>query len=125
MMTLFSQLFAIAAFILFLGLILFVIFGQVTVRKLRKNPKTKDALGFEYMSGSSIANVAKALAISRKKAQEMKENKMSFLYADIELLYEHTNKVDRILAKTLYWLMGIGGVLLVLLMLLNIVGVFE
>lgn len=124
-MSLFSQLFAIAAFILFLGLILFVIFGQVTVRKLRKNPKTKDALGFEYMSGSNIANVAKALAISRKKAQEMKENKMSFLYADIELLYEHTNKVDRILAKTLYWLMGIGGVLLVLLMLLNIVGVFE
>jgi hypothetical protein len=75
-MSLFSQLLAVASLVLFLGLIFYVIFGQLTVRKLRKNPETKHALGFEYASGTDIANVGKALAMSRKKAQKMKENKM-------------------------------------------------
>ena len=30
--------------------VLYVVFGQMTVRKLRKNPKTKDILGLEVIS---------------------------------------------------------------------------
>ena len=48
-----------------IGMILFVIFGQVTVRKLRKNPETRDRLGVSLVSGWDIVNVAGALALPR------------------------------------------------------------
>jgi len=31
-----------------LSAVLYVVFGQVTVRKLRKNPNTKELLGMDY-----------------------------------------------------------------------------
>lgn len=40
--------------------ILYVAFGQITVRKLRKTPATKDKLGVEFASGWDILNVAGA-----------------------------------------------------------------
>ena len=49
-MSLFSQIFAISIFFIIISAILYVIFGQVTVRKLRKNPNTKDELGIEFAS---------------------------------------------------------------------------
>ncbi len=61
----FSTLFAIPAVVAFIGCILFVIFGLVTVRKLRKNPETKHALGIEFASGWDILNVAGALSLSK------------------------------------------------------------
>jgi hypothetical protein len=45
--------------------IMFVLFGQITVRKLRKNPKTRNALGLEYVSGWDVINAAQALAFPR------------------------------------------------------------
>ena len=104
---------------------LFVLFGQITVRKLRKNPETKDALGFEYISGTEIINVVKVLAIPRAKAQKLKEGQMSFLYADIDLLYKHTSRIDRILAKVLYYFLILDGILLIMLVLLNLIGNFD
>ena len=46
--------------------ILYVVFGQMTVRKLRKNPKTKDILGLEVISGWDIINVAQAFSLPRR-----------------------------------------------------------
>ncbi|WP_236701395.1 hypothetical protein [Thalassomonas viridans] len=46
--------------------IFFVLFEQITVRKLRKNPKTKDVLGLEFMSGWDILNTAQALAMPKR-----------------------------------------------------------
>ena len=37
-----------------LSAVLYVVFGQVTVRKLRKNPNTKELLGMEFISGWDI-----------------------------------------------------------------------
>ena len=45
--------------------ILFVAFGQITVRKLRKKPKTKDSLGLEFISGWDIINVAQVFSFPR------------------------------------------------------------
>lgn len=45
--------------------ILYVLFGQVTVRKLRKNTETKDYLGLELSSGWDILNVASAICRPR------------------------------------------------------------
>ncbi len=35
----------------FITCILFVLFGQITVRKLRKNPETKNHLGVQFVHG--------------------------------------------------------------------------
>lgn len=64
-MSLFSQLLAYSVVGCVLSAILYVAFGQITVRKLRKNPKTKDALGLEYASGWDIINVAQVFAFPR------------------------------------------------------------
>ena len=44
-MSLFSQLLGIVAIFMLIACILYVLFGQLTVKKLRKNPETKEALG--------------------------------------------------------------------------------
>lgn len=54
---------------------LLVIFGQVTVRRLRKKPATKDSLGMEIVSGSDIVGVAQTLSILRYWARKLDEKK--------------------------------------------------
>ena len=122
-MSLFSQLLAFSFIVLLVALLLFVIFGQVTVRKLRKNPETKDALGLEYASGTDIANVVKILSISKHRAEKLRHGRMSFLYADRELIYKHTSRFDRLLAKSVYWSLVLGGGSMIVLMIGNFTGV--
>ncbi len=87
----------------FISAILFVIFGQVTVRKLRKNHETKDYLGVEFASGWDILNVAQALSIPKCIKEKFKQSKFSFFFADTDLIYKHTNKLDRFLARIFYF----------------------
>lgn len=99
-------------------MILFVLFGQVTVRKLRKNPETKNELGMEFVSGWDILNVASALAMPKWINEKLKDTPLSSLYADTEILYKHTNRFDRVLAKIFYGLFiltGFSGILVVVL----------
>lgn len=124
-MSLFSKLLGIASAFTFLSLILYVFFGQTTVRKLRKNPNTKDALGTEFASGCDILNAAQALAIPKAWAQKLKNSPLSALYADVDVLYEHTTMFDKVLAFIFYWLFisSTGG--LIFLVLLNAFGIFN
>ncbi|MCP4342507.1 MAG: hypothetical protein GY799_27410 [Desulfobulbaceae bacterium] len=124
-MSLFSQLLAYAAFFMFLALILYVIFGHIIVRKLRKNPSTRDALGVEFASGWDILNVAQALAIPRSWSKKLERGPLSSLYANSEILFTHTNKLDRILGAILYWLLTISGLVMICLVLLDTLGFFE
>ncbi len=84
--------------VIFVVMILYVLLGQITVRKLRKNPETKNELGMEFVSGWDIINVAQALAIPAFIIRRFKDTPLSFLYANAELLIKHTNKFDRVLA---------------------------
>ena len=118
-------LFTIIAACIILSAILFVIFGQVTVRKLRKNPETRDSLGFEYVSGWDILNTAQALAIPRFIARKLETSPISFLHANVDILYEHTNKFDRFLARLFYWLYLPGSLALLTLIMLSNTGFFE
>ena len=112
-----SSLFTIVFITGFIALILYVIFGQVTVRKLRNNPDTKDALGIEFASGWDILNVAKAFAMPKGITKKWKKSAQSAFYADIDLLYKHTNKLDRILGAVFYWIYVFTGLSLILLVL--------
>jgi len=122
-MNLFSQLLGITAIFMFIACILFVFFGQLTVRKLRKNPITKNALGLEYASGWDIINVAQALAFPRSWSRIMEKSPLSFMHANSSLLFEYTNKFDRLLGFVFYWLFIVSTFSALLLMALNYFGV--
>ena len=109
----------------FVACILFVIFGQVTVRKLRKNLATKGKLGVEFMSGYDIFNVASSLSSPKWLRDKLSRSPLSFLSADYETLYEHTNLFDRILGRS-FWLLCIASTsILMFLVILNAFGSFD
>lgn len=109
----------------FVTMVLYVAFGQVTVRKLRKNQKTKEALGLEYVSGWDIINVAQAVALPSSWSRKLEESPLSFIYAKSVLVCENTTKFDRILGLFFYWLMVATGFFGILLVILNSLGVLE
>lgn len=105
--------------------IMFVLFGQITVRKLRKNPKTRNALGLEYVSGWDVINAAQALAFPRSWSKKLERSPLSFIYANSLILIENTNRLDRFLGSLFYWMMIVTGMSGALLVLLESVGIFE
>jgi len=123
--SLLSTLLAIAGAVGFVAIILFVAFGQITVRKLRKNPETKRELGIELLSGWDIINVAQALALPSIIMRKLKNTPLSALYADADILRKYTNKFDLVLGSLFYWLFILSGLSLALLALLDTVGVFN
>jgi surface polysaccharide O-acyltransferase-like enzyme len=62
--------------------IIYIIFGQVLVRKLRKNKITKNSLGLEFVSGWDILNVAFSLSYPVWMRELAKKSPLSFLEAD-------------------------------------------
>ncbi|PIE44039.1 MAG: hypothetical protein CSA50_02340 [Gammaproteobacteria bacterium] len=121
-MTIFSKLLALIFIFMFIACFLYVVFGQVTVRRLRKNLKTKDALGLEFVSGWDIINVAQALAFPTSWINKLEESRISFLYANAKILRENTTRLDRILGSVFYWTMMLSGLAGALLVLLNSLG---
>jgi len=91
-------------------MILFVLFGQITVRRLRKNPATKHELGTEFVSGWDILNVAQSLALPVNLNRKLKNTPLSFLHSNTDLLILHTSKFDRLLAKVFYYTYLITGI---------------
>ncbi|MCF6237082.1 MAG: hypothetical protein L3J70_12040 [Gammaproteobacteria bacterium] len=119
LMTLGEAMFAAIFAVGFIACILFVIFGQVTVRKLRKNPATKHALGFEFTSGWDIFNVAFALALPKAIARRIKRNSISMgmgsgFEADPDILYKQTTVFDRVLARMFFasWVFSGFGIII-------------
>ncbi len=109
----------------FIAMFLFVIFGQVTVRKLRKKPETKDELGIEFASGWDVLNVAGALAMPRWLNRKLRNTPLSYLYANADLLYKSTNTFDRILAALFYWMFVSSVLVLMTLAILDGFGFFD
>jgi ABC-type bacteriocin/lantibiotic exporter with double-glycine peptidase domain len=117
-----AQLFGIVFIFMLLACLFYVIFGQVTVRKLRKNPETKNALGLEYVSGWDIINVAQALSLPRSWTRKLEKSPLSAIYASTDVLLAHTTVLDRTLGAIFYWLLMGAGLTGALLVLLNSLG---
>ncbi|MCA0894637.1 hypothetical protein [Microbulbifer agarilyticus] len=124
-MSTFYFLFGCSVAAMFFGLLLYVLFGQITVRKLRKNPKTKHELGLEFASGWDILNVAQALATPRKIHKILENSQLAFLHANSELISEHTNRFDKFLAIVFFWILMGSGCCMLILILLNKLGVLP
>lgn len=124
-MSLFSQLLGFVAIFMFISCILYVAFGQITVRKLRKNPKTKDVLGVEFASGWDIINVAQAFSLPRSLTTKIENSKYSFIYANASVLYENTTRFDQLLGCIFYWILMISGLSGISLVMLDNFGIFD
>lgn len=92
--------------------ILFVVFGEVTVRKLRKNPQTRHLLGMQFVSGMDIVNVSVALSRPRRWSPIMEGGKLGFLFADSAVLRANTSRLDRAIARLHFWSLVLSGVLM-------------
>ena len=120
------KLFGLSMVLLFVSMILFVIFGQVTVRKLRKNSETKGKLGMEFASGWDILNVAQALSLPNQIVRRLEQSPLSSVFlANTDILYRHTTRFDRLLARLLFGLSHTSILLVLILMILSYIGVFE
>ncbi|QIL90245.1 hypothetical protein ACONUD_18520 [Microbulbifer harenosus] len=108
-----------SSFGLMLGWVFYVVFGQVTVRKLRRNPITKAHLGVEFISGWDIFNVAQALATPRKFHKILEKGKLAFLNADSEILLKNTNTTDRVLAIIFFWTFFLSGSVMIFAILID------
>ncbi|WP_188149378.1 hypothetical protein [Teredinibacter waterburyi] len=124
-MTLFSKLLAFSAFLMLIAAVLFVLFGQITVRKLRKKNETKSSLGAEFASGWDILNVAQALALPRYITKKLAKSPMSGFYADRDLLEKHTTLFDRLLANIFWYLYVTSVALMLILIAANSVGLLD
>lgn len=105
--------------------LLYVIFGQVTVRKLRNNPETKGRLGADLMSGWDILNVASALSRPKWMNKRVKASSLSALAADQEVLIRNTSPFDRALARTFWVCYVITGASMIVLGLLHLFGIWA
>ena len=95
---------------------LFVLFSQVTVRRLRKQQETKDVLGVEFASGANTVNVAIALSLPRPIYNKLFRRKTQFFAnADAETIYAYTTNMDRIIARLFFWFY-LATVLMIIIM---------
>ncbi|SET94001.1 hypothetical protein SAMN04487962_1532 [Marinobacter segnicrescens] len=121
----FSTLLGICFLFILIGWVLFVLFGQITVRTLRKNPETRDKLGLDFASGWDIFNVAGAMCRPHWLSERLRRSTLSFTAADERPIYENTNWFDRLLGRTMFiMMMGAVAVMLVLI-LLNFIGLVD
>jgi hypothetical protein len=92
--------------------VMYLVFGQVTVHRLRKNPATRDCLGISWLSGEDIAHVAFAVSIPRRIHQRAESGCLGFMVAKSEVVLQHTTRLDRILGWLCYWSIMVYLVLL-------------
>jgi len=120
----FSTLLAIPFVVLLVGSVFFVIFGQVTMRKLRKKPEIRHELGIEFLSGWDILSVAQTLTLPKSIAQRIRRNSRGTA-ADPDLLYRYTTLFDRVLARVFYMLITLSVFAMFVLIILDEFGVFD
>lgn len=118
-------LFGIGGICVILACILFVVFGQVTVRKLRKNSALKDQLGLEFASGWDIINVAHSLSLPIWLSDKLQEGPLSFMEADASAIKKHINKFDLILARSFCFFLYTSQLIILPLVILDTLGFWE
>lgn len=124
-MTLFSKLLAFSFFLMLVSAVLCVVFGQTTVRRLRKNDAVKDGLGVEFASGWDILNVAQALSLPLYITRRLAKSPISGFFADRALLEMHTSNFDRGLARSFWYTYVISVGSMLIFIFINSIGLLD
>lgn len=86
------------------------LFSLVTVRKLLRNPATRDALGIPIiLTGGYTGNVAQAFGCPQVLLRITARGPLRVLDADRELVLQHTNRLDGILGRLCFWIFMLAG----------------
>jgi hypothetical protein len=91
--------------------ILYIVLGQLTVRKLRRNPATRHCLGVEFPYSGEIGNVAQAFGWPGWLQQRAERGGLCFMVAHSRILRQHTTRLDRALARACFWSVMLSGTL--------------
>ncbi len=110
-----SFLLAIAVTMAFIAWVLLLILGLSTMRKLKKNPRTKDQLGINLIWGWQTINVAQAITLPRSWMQKLRSRVDGSKFANHELLYIHTTMLDRVLLRFFFIVFSFSGISIILL----------
>ena len=90
---------------------LYFLLGLTTVRKLRRNPATRDALGIPiFITGGETGNVAQACGCPVFLLRISARGPLRVLDADRELVFRHTTRLDRALGFCCFWSWFAAGV---------------
>ncbi len=89
--------------------ILFIVINLKTVRRLKKNPITKDAMGFHLIWGWYAPNISLALFVSKKQMTKRKECSHGFMFADPDLMRQYTTPFEKVICK-LFVILGLLSV---------------
>lgn len=81
-------------------------------------------LGFEFISGWGILNVAGFLSTPKWLRDKCVASRLSSLAANYQVLYESANTFDRILARFFWFFYGVSVFLMLLFIGLNALGLF-
>lgn len=103
-------------------MILYVFFGQLTVRNLRKKEALKNDMGVEFVSGWDIINAAQALLLLKRLSDRLEAGPLSLMYANTILLREHTTSIDRLVGACFYWALTLSELVLIGVVVLDWVG---
>ncbi len=90
--------------------ILFFIINIKTVRRLRKNPITKDAMGFYLFWGWYALNLSVALFASKKWMTKRRSYSDGYLFANPDLMRQYTTPFEKVICK-LFVILGLFSVL--------------
>ena len=119
----YSTLFGFSGASMIFGYLLYVVFGQITVRKLRKNPETKGHLGMTFINGSDIYNVSAIFSYPRFFLKRLEKGQKHYgnstMVANKDVLLKHTNLFDRILGRIVFWQIHLSVVFMFIFAILN------
>lgn len=103
--------FVVAQILMLLAFGLYGAFSLVTVRKLRRNPATRHALGVAIcLTGGETGNVAQSLGCPAVLLRLSARGPLRALDADRELVLQHTTPLDRALGRLCFWSWVAAGV---------------
>jgi len=82
-----------------IGWILFFIINIKTVRRLRKNPITRDELGFHLFWGWYAITISQALFFSKEWTTKRRNRPNGYMFANKDLVEQYTTPFEKITCK--------------------------
>ncbi len=101
-------------FSMIMACMLFFFINLTTVRRLRKNPITKDELGFHLFWGWYALNISEALFVSKKRMTKRRSHSDGYLFANPDLVRQYTMPFEKVICKLLI-ILGLFSILGVLI----------
>ncbi|MCF6325448.1 MAG: hypothetical protein L3J89_14215 [Gammaproteobacteria bacterium] len=89
----------VVVLLLIMIVILFFIINIKTVRRLRKNPITRDELGFHLVWGWYAITISLVLFVPNERMAKRRSYSDGFLFANQDLVAQYTTPFEKVICK--------------------------